>query len=217
VHAADVVPDQIVTVAGLPVTNIPRTLVDLACTEDPRTAVAAADRAMHGPGLRPAALAALLEAAGPRRGVGRARKVLAFADGRAESVGESILRWVLGQVGLPPPEPQMVARSADGRFLGRVDLAYPQFAVILEFDGNVKYGRYVPPGRTVTDVVVEEKRRESGLAESGFIVIRVIWSELFDPAVLGRRVRDAIIRGRSAISAGGVTGSLTPTEPVRLP
>lgn len=64
----------------------------------------------------------------------------------------------------------------------------------MEFDGFVKYSRADPYrlDRCPTEVLVAEKIREDRLRELGWIVLRVTWSELDDPAALRRRVERAL-------------------------
>ncbi len=61
-------------------------------------------------------------------------EAVSLADGRAESPPESRLRVRLVLAGLPRPEPQFVMRRA-GRFVARVDLAYPEHALAIEYLG----------------------------------------------------------------------------------
>ena len=53
---------------------------------------------------------------------------------------ESVLRWLLHEAGLPAPVLQHVVTDPDGRFLGQVDLAWPDQRGAREFDGNCDIG-----------------------------------------------------------------------------
>ncbi len=57
-----------------------------------------------------------------------------LADGLAESPQETRLRLRLHRSGLPPPVAQYEVRC-DGRFVARVDLAWPEQRLALECDG----------------------------------------------------------------------------------
>ncbi len=218
IHARPIDPGDVQEIHGLPVTSIGRTLVDLGCTSpDPRTVIAAADAALQRRMLDPATLAAALAAAGHPSGIARARFLLRFADGRSESAGESVLRWLLAQAGLPDVELQVEVYSAAGIFLGRVDLAYPTAGVVVEFDGRVKYQALLRPGDDVTTVVLAEKAREDKLREAGLIVIRIVWADFADPTGLARRVREALTNGKRSVDAGLVTARLVTTPARRLP
>lgn len=117
-------------------------------------------------------------------------RTLHLCDGRSESVGETRLRLLIRDLGLPPPEVQWEVRHPDGRLAGRVDLTWPEYGLMLEFDGLVKYRKYLRPGESVEDVVLREKAREDLLRElTGFRMLRVVWQDLDDPEETGRRIR----------------------------
>ncbi|MEO6511167.1 MAG: hypothetical protein ABIO16_09265 [Nocardioides sp.] len=120
--------------------------------------------------------------------------ILRLADRRIESVGETRTYYVCWRQGLPAPEPQWVVHDSQGREFARLDFAWPEHKVWLEFDGREKYVKYVREGETVVDVVLREKRRESDIAElTGWRCIRVTWAELTDPARLAARIA-AVLR-----------------------
>ena len=62
------------------------------------------------------------------------RRVLDLVDGRAESPQETRLRARLVLAGLPPPEVQFRILH-EGRFVARVDLAWPAWRIAIEYDG----------------------------------------------------------------------------------
>ncbi len=123
--------------------------------------------------------------------------VLRLADGRSESVGETRIRYLCWAQGLPAPIPQYPIRDRTGRVIARVDLAWPELGVFLEFDGKVKYQSLLAPGENPSDVVVREKRREELIRElTGWSCIRVTWSDLYQPVVTADRLR--ALFGRAA-------------------
>jgi hypothetical protein len=69
------------------------------------------------------------------RGWRRFARVVALVDGRAASPMESRLRVRLALAGLPPPQVQYVIRDAQGHSVARVDLAYAESKVAVEYDG----------------------------------------------------------------------------------
>ncbi|MER6971547.1 type IV toxin-antitoxin system AbiEi family antitoxin domain-containing protein [Nocardioides sp. NPDC000445] len=118
-----------------------------------------------------------------------------FADGRSGSIGESRGKHLFRSFGLPQPQLQYEVRRADGSIAGVTDWAWPEFGLLGEFDGRVKYGRLLKPGQDPGDVVFEEKRREDELRElTGFWMIRLIWSDFANPAVTAARIRRALRR-----------------------
>lgn len=71
-----------------------------------------------------------------RRGVTSARCALELVDRRSESAMESWVRAVLLIAGVPAPVPQLVVTDEHGRFVARVDLAWPGSRLVLEYDGD---------------------------------------------------------------------------------
>jgi len=117
--------------------------------------------------------------------------VLRLADGRPESVGEIRTFFHCWAQHLPAPEPQFKVWN-QGRIVARLDFAWPELGVWLEFDGKVKYLRGLREGESATDVVIREKKREDDLRRiTGWICVRVTWADLYEPARLAARIREA--------------------------
>ncbi|MBC9731773.1 type IV toxin-antitoxin system AbiEi family antitoxin domain-containing protein [Nocardioides marmotae] len=120
--------------------------------------------------------------------LGLTLKVDHARDG-SDSVGETRTRLILGDLGLPAPVLQMEVYDVDGRLAGIVDFAWPEHGVIVEFDGAEKYHRYRRPGETIEQMVLREKRREDRIRElTGWVVIRISWADLANPAALRARL-----------------------------
>ncbi|WP_139199278.1 hypothetical protein [Curtobacterium sp. MCBA15_013] len=166
---------------GVPVTCTLDTACAVIATEPAHVAAVAVDAAIRGGTL---ALADLRQAVPerPARGSVRAETVLAAFHVRHESVGESFTAIRFVQLGLPPCEPQVEFRHADGS-VDRVDFWFPSLGVVVEFDGRQKY---VDPsmldGRDPADVLWAEKRREDRLRSLPAVrtVIRVTWWHLVE-------------------------------------
>jgi hypothetical protein len=122
--------------------------------------------------------------------VRQARRVVAFLDGRSESVGESLSRVRIAEDGLPAPELQRQIIDARGRPVGRVDFCWEEHRTIGEFDGKIKYGRLLKPGQSTENAVFAEKVREDKLRDNGWLVVRWLWSDLYSPGV----IRDRLLR-----------------------
>jgi hypothetical protein len=119
-------------------------------------------------------------AAGRRgRGCTRARQVLDLADGLAESPAETWLRLLVLRHGLPVPVAQFVVRRVDGRFVARVDLAWPERKVALEYDG----AWHAQPGQLARD-----RRRLDALADEGWRVTFATAANRRDPTALLARL-----------------------------
>jgi len=82
--------------------------------------------------------------------------------------------------------------DADGGPLGRTDFGLHGGRLLGEFDGGVKYGRLLTPGETPGDAVFDEKIREDALRDGGSRVVRWIWAELAEPAIVVERISRAI-------------------------
>lgn len=69
------------------------------------------------------------------RGLKRLRGVLPLLDGGAESPHETTARLALIDAGLPAPTTQYRVFDDRGEFIARVDMAYEQVKVAIEYDG----------------------------------------------------------------------------------
>lgn len=113
-----------------------------------------------------------------------------MADARAESPGESRSRWLFRTQNLPAPELQYGVHDENGRLIGTTDFAWPQYKLLGEFDGRIKYGRLLRDGETPGDAVFREKRREERLCERlGWRMIRLSWADLYSPVATAARIR----------------------------
>ena len=194
VRTAPLAPHEVVVAAGVEVTSVARTVVDIARTTPFEQAVAVADAALHAGLVDSDELGAALERATRWPGSPAARRVLAFADGRSESVGESRSRVAIAQAGLPQPVLQWQVLGRNG-WVADVDFGWPTLRTVGEFDGRIKYGRLLKPGQDVGDVVYAEKRREDAIRDEDLGVVRWCWEDLTDFAPTAARLRQ---RFRSA-------------------
>lgn len=195
-HAAPLVPSEIVEVDGVLGTSTARTVADLARALPFEAAVVAGDSALRA-GLDRVELWGCLERMHRWPGVIRARRVAAFTDGRSESAGESRSRAGLLQSGIAAPELQLEVFDDYGRFAARVDFAWKQSRTIGEFDGKIKYGRELNPANDNRDVVYQEKLREDILRELGWQMVRWTWADLDHPDRIAARLRRAFARSHT--------------------
>ncbi|MEU4775252.1 DUF559 domain-containing protein [Micromonospora sp. NPDC023644] len=121
---------------GLPVTTPLRTAFDLGRQRPRAEALVAVDALLHRRVVKLPALRAYADAQPRWPGLPLLREVLALAEPLSESPMESRLRLLLLDAGLPPPTAQHDVRDATGRFVGRVDLAWPELRVAVEYDGD---------------------------------------------------------------------------------
>lgn len=177
-HAARLEPDEIVVVAGVRVTSVARTVLDVARSSPFDAALVVADAALHRHLVTPAGLAGALLRAERRRGTPGAARVLAFARPGSMSVGETRSRIALRDAGLPVPELQWPVRRADGSRVGEVDFGWPALRTVGEFDGRVKYGRSLRPGQDLAEVLFAEKRREDAVRAEDLGMVRWVWADI---------------------------------------
>ena len=157
---------DVVTIAGMPVTSIARTVADCLRHLPPADGVAIADAAVRK-GLPPARLAAVLQQQERWPLAAAARASLELVDGRRETALESRSFVVMHACGLPLPLSQVEVVTPDGRLVARVDFVWPRQGVVGEADGMVKYA-----GPDAGRVVEAEKDRQALLEALGLVVVR---------------------------------------------
>jgi hypothetical protein len=172
---------------GSSVTGVARTVADLSRI-DRGWGLVAADAAIADRLMTDDALWAAVSRCAGWPGAAGMRWVADRADGGSESPLESLTRGCLLAAGLPAPRLQVRIDDAAG-FVGRVDMLWPDERVIVEADGRLKYQK----PRDVWD----EKKRHDRLVRLGFVVERVIWSDVQDhPARTVTRIREALASDR---------------------
>ncbi|HYY11517.1 MAG TPA: hypothetical protein VE781_11305 [Kineosporiaceae bacterium] len=158
----------------VPVTTVARTVVDCARSLPGRDALAIADAALHRGQVTMVDVQAVLAAQKGWPGSGRARHVVALADGRRESPLESWSACAFERLGVPQPRWQVTLLDVDGVFLGRVDGWWDEAGLAGEADGRGKYA-LTGRGRTTPDeveAVHEERRRETAIRRTGAGLVR---------------------------------------------
>lgn len=204
-HYGRITDDEVCEVDGFLVTSRLRTLVDLARTEPFASAVVALDAGLRAPYLLPGChraatitqpeLREAVERLGTARGCRGARLAADFADGDSGSPGESASRANIYLSGMPAPELQ-VAYPKPGGGEDKVDFTWEakhhvrRRSLLGEFDGKVKYTRdqYLA-GRSMQDVVWDEKVREDRLRAPDRGMARWLWDVAVSPA----RIRAVLI------------------------
>jgi very-short-patch-repair endonuclease len=180
---------------SLPVTTATATTLRLASVLTGDEAVIAVDRMVA---CGAAELEAVRERAGAARGRGaaRARRACALADGLAESPQETRLRLLMLRGGFPAPVAQHRVLDRRGGFVARVDFAWPELRVAVEYDGlwHAEQGQFA-----------KDRRRLNRLREEGWTVVFVTAADLHAPEALIARIAAALSRGtvRSSTSSTG--------------
>jgi predicted transcriptional regulator of viral defense system len=168
-HLADLPAGHLVARHGVPVTSVARTVVDLARASSFRGGVVVADSALHTRQTSNAELEGVIAACARWPGIQAARQVVAFCDGRSESVLESISRVAFRDHGLPPPELQAWIGD-ETELIGRADFLWRAYRTIGEADGALKYA---DPSRAMAQL-----ERDKRLREAGFEVVHFTWTEI---------------------------------------
>lgn len=194
-HHCGVLLDTDVTVAnGLAVTDPIRTALDVARTNPTPGALVVADGVLRAGSTR-ASLLETLERQRDWPGSRAASRVVALANGRAESVGESLARLSFHEAGYPPSVLQLSLTTDLGEI--RADFGWEAEQLVGEFDGRVKYGRLLKPGEETSDVVVRERQRELAIERAGWSVVRFTWADIHNPTLVVSRLQEALSRAAS--------------------
>lgn len=175
-------------VHGLPCAEPAAAWCQSASLLTPRELVAVGDQLVTGArsrGRRGVALSSVAELAAELREQGRIRGAAGAAWALArirvgvDSIMESELRLTLVDLGMPEPVVDHAVATAEGVL--HVDLAYPEFRVAIEYEGDAHRTDRTRFRRDIT-------RRER-LEATGWRVIRVTIDDLRDPAALAARIR----------------------------
>ncbi len=189
-HVAALPAGHVVNRHGTPITSPARTVIDLARSSSFTAGVVVADAALRAKQATRAELRSVLAACPRWPGLQTARKVVAFCDGRSESVLESISRVAFRDQGLPPPELQVWVGD-ETEMIGRADFLWRACRTIAEADGAIKYA---DPSRAMAQL-----ERDARLRAAGFEVVHFTWPDITrDPAQVAASIGAAFRRGRLA-------------------
>lgn len=181
VHRTLLRAEDVGVVDDVPISSALRTAWDVAALEPLATAVAALDAMVRAGHVTQPQLEVLARQGTGRFGVARLRKVLPLVDPRAESAPESKVRVALVMAGLAPVPQHEV--WVDGRFIARVDLAWPDARVALEYEGAHHFEEMQ---------IVRDDARLARLTAAGWIVVRVSAVDLRNLEAVVDKVADAL-------------------------
>jgi hypothetical protein len=172
--------------SGVHVTSPVRTALDLARITPREEAVVCLDRFLLS---RVVPLPDVVEAAASFSGSGcrSMRKAVALADGLAESPQETRLRLLMHASSLPRPLAQYNVWGDGGRFIARLDFAWPEARVAVEYEG-VWHAHNV----------AKDRRRLNELTAAGWTVVFVTAADLADPVALVARIGAVLAARRYA-------------------
>lgn len=170
IHRSTLAADDRTLRDGVWVTTALRTVLDLSRSLPLPEAVAVADSALRRTLVTVEELTAGLCRLPP--GVGRVRvaHVLRLVDPESGSVLESLCRVLLHQAGLAPEQTQLALRTAGGRWIGRVDFAWPSARLVVETDGFAFHADRASYRK--------DRRRGNALVLAGWSVLRFSWEDV---------------------------------------
>lgn len=164
-------------VDGLPLTTAARTAVDVAREHGLHQGVIACDHVLNR-GFHRAALENELLTMWCWPHVTVAKAAVELADAGAESIGESLTRLLVRELGIGVVHTQFPVRTRSG--VAWIDMRVG--CHLVEFDGRLKFrgtGHGGVATRNVEDVVWDERRRQAEVCAEGLGMSRVTWDQLF--------------------------------------
>ena len=184
---------DVITLDGLRLLSLECVLTELLCREPRRVALACADQAMAltPPEQRAELRAEVLHRIGVRRdprGRRRSQILLNLASGLSESPAESRLLLGFFDAGFSVPVQQLPVSDINGREIYRLDFAWEEPMVAVEYDGYAAH----------LDRLVRDAARDEDLQRRGWTVIHADAADLRDPTRLHAEVRRAFWRRRFA-------------------
>ena len=191
----DLHPELAVERAGLRITDAVRTVIDLGLVLPKWGVHDALSRGITTKLLGIKEVAWLRDALGRqgRNGTGVMRMVLEerlLLGGADESILEARFGALVRRQGLPVPVFQHEVWHA-GRFMARVDAAYPELLLAIEVDG---YESHSSPGAFQRD-----RTRQNRLVALGWTVLRFTWNDVVrNPDMVARTIREARARLEAA-------------------
>ena len=182
-HRTDLDMVDVETRDDVPVTTALRTAWDVAALESVGTAVAALDAMVRAGTVGLTDLRAMVDRGAGIWGVAKVRRAVPLVDPRAESAPESRVRVACVLAGLSPV-PQHEVR-VDGLFLARVDLAFPEARLAIEYEGAHHFE---------DAQIVRDDARIARLIAAGWRVIRLSAADLRDLAAVVTRITAELAR-----------------------
>lgn len=166
----------------------------------PFESLVAADGALHDGLVTEEELSSAVKAHSRHPGIHGVRALLAHADRRHESVGETRLAHTMRVLGYSFT-PQVPVTAGGRRWW--VDFELDDDPVIVEFDGLTKYsgGLRNPTSKQLRQALAQEKWREDRLRGTEREVVRFVWAEADDAHLVRTRLDAAIARARRRLGA----------------
>ncbi len=183
VRTSPIPPTDISDVDGVKVTTPLRTAWELALRLNLTEAVTYCDAMARRGLIAPTSLAMYVRDHAGEHGCRIAGRVFSMVDGRSESPQESRLRVHMARADLPPPVPQYEIR-VDGEFVARVDFAWPDLKVAVEYDGV---------WHADTGQLVRDRERLNRLQAAGWYVHHVTFRDMHDVEHTIEKIRRVLV------------------------
>lgn len=179
------------TVAGVPCTGPPRTVVDLASADGTAAASRASSTLAGRRALRPRAVERELRAFPHRRGTAAVLALLeehrVAVTGRTRSQLEEAALRLCAHHRLPTPSVNQLVELPEGTY--EADLLWAEARLIVELDGWATHGH--------TDGFRKDRRRDFDFELAGWSTVRLLWSDVTaDAEATADRLRRRLTRGR---------------------
>lgn len=189
VHTDALLPGEVRTARGLPVTTAARTAFDLGRRLDPTQGVQRVDALMNATGLKAVEVMAVADAHPGARDLRQLDETLPLVDGGSESPYESLARLTLVRAGFPPPQTQIRVYGNYGELIACIDMGWEEYLVGVDFEGK---HHWLDPKQRERDA-----ERYYVLPEVGWIDLRLTATRLHrNPQVFLDRVAAALtVRG----------------------
>jgi very-short-patch-repair endonuclease len=191
-RSTDLTVEQVVRRHGIPVTNPLRTMVDLGAVLGPEEVEVALERGLVARLYTVAAIEHRLDALARsgRSGCGVLRRVLddrALGVHRPDGLLEPRMARLLRDAGLPPARFQHVVKDGAGRFVARVDFAYPESRLAVEVDGWATHA--------TREALQSDLERQNRLLGVGWTPVRFTWHDVVRrPTDVARVLRSFLAR-----------------------
>ena len=188
-QSTDLLPEHTVELNGSVVTNVARTLIDLAQVTKPKRLERVVDSTLAANKVAFDDLATLHESLSRqgKPGTRAMRRILQSRDGSlipSDSELERLMVSLIREAGLPLPVSQFRAPWLKPQ-KGRIDFAYLEERVVVEADGRRWHVMF--------DAFEEDRRRDNAAQLAGWLVLRFTWRMIMnEPEMVASSIRGAL-------------------------
>jgi len=174
-RSTDLMHEHVTRRRRIPVTNPVRTIIDLGHVLGPDEVEEALDRGLVARLFTVVVVEQVLRqlARSGRSGCGVLRRVLddrALGSHRPDGLLEAKMAHLLEDAALPRADFQHIVHDRSGRFLAKVDFAYPERKLAIEVDGWSSHGS--------RRAFQSDRDRQNHVAIEGWTVLRYTWHDV---------------------------------------